>query len=77
VVHVDNTARPQFIKRTTNPLYFDIVQEFYKRTGIPALINTSFNIHEEPIICTPEDAVRTFLVGKFDMLVLEKYIVEP
>ena len=50
VVHVDNTARPQIIDRKVNEIYYDIVHEFYKITGIPVLVNTSFNVHEEPIV---------------------------
>ena len=67
-VHVDGTARPQIIRREDNPGFHGILEEYYKLTGIPTLINTSFNMHEEPIVCTPEDAVRAFLEARLDCL---------
>lgn len=76
ICHVDNTARPQTIDRKNNPLYYDIIKEFYRLTGIPVLINTSFNMHEEPIVASPDDAIRSFLVGAVDVLVMEKYVIE-
>jgi carbamoyltransferase len=75
VVHVDGTARPQLIKRENNPLYYDIVVEFGNITGVPVIINTSFNIHEEPIVCTPEDAVRSYKQGCVDIMVMEDILV--
>lgn len=74
-VHVDGTARPQVIKREDNPYYYDIINEYYKLSGIPTLINTSFNMHEEPIVCTPEDAIRAFLDSGIDYLVMEDYLL--
>ena len=74
-VHVDGTARPQLISRDINPSYYDIISEYKKLTGIPGLINTSFNMHEEPIVCTPEDAVRGFLAGKLDYLAIGNFLV--
>ena len=74
-VHVDNTARPQLIKRDVNEGYYDILVEYEKLSGIPTLINTSFNMHEEPIVCTPRDAVRAFLDGRLDALALGPFIV--
>ena len=74
-VHLDGTARPQVIKREDNPVYYDIVKEYYSLTGIPTLINTSFNMHEEPIVCTPQDAVRAFLVAKLDYLALSNFLL--
>ncbi|OGF26058.1 hypothetical protein A2303_04630 [Candidatus Falkowbacteria bacterium RIFOXYB2_FULL_47_14] len=73
-VHVDGTARPQVITREDNPYYYDIVNEYYKLSGIPTLINTSFNMHEEPIVESPFDAVRSFLDSGIDYLVMENYI---
>jgi len=70
VVHVDNTARPQTVSRETNPRYWDLIKEFERLTGVPALLNTSFNI-QEPIVCSPRDAIRTFKGASFDALVLE------
>ena len=75
VVHVDGTARPQLIKRENNPLYYDIVTEFGKITGVPVIINTSFNIHEEPIVCSPEDAIRSYKQGCVDIMVMEDIVV--
>lgn len=70
VVHVDNTARPQTVSHTTNPRYWNLIKEFERLTGVPALLNTSFNI-QEPIVCSPRDAIRTFKSASFDALVLE------
>ncbi len=70
-VHVDSTARPQIIKREDNPYYYDILKEYYNLTGIPTFINTSFNMHEEPIVCTVKDAARAFFSARLDYLVIE------
>jgi carbamoyltransferase len=75
-VHVDGTARPQLVRREVNPGYYAIVEEYAKLSGIPCLINTSFNMHEEPIVCTPADAVRAFLDGKLDALAIGPYLVK-
>jgi carbamoyltransferase len=74
-VHVDGTARPQLIRREVNPGYYDILKEHEKLSGSPSLINTSFNMHEEPIVCSPEDAVRAFLDGRIDALAMGPYYV--
>ena len=74
-VHVDGTARPQLIRREVNPGYYDIVKEYEKLSGISSLINTSFNMHEEPIVCNPHDAIRAFLDGNLDVLVIGPYLV--
>jgi len=73
-VHVDGTARPQVLRREDNPGYYDIVDEYRKITGVPSVINTSFNMHEEPIVCTASDAVRAFLDAKLDALILGPYL---
>jgi carbamoyltransferase len=70
VVHVDGTARPQMVNRGVNPRYWNLINEFKKLTGIPMLLNTSFNV-QEPIVCTPQDAINTFKNANFDALVLE------
>ncbi len=75
VVHVDGTARPQMVSRETNPRYWNLINEFKKLTGIPMLLNTSFNV-QEPIVCTPQDAINTFQNSNFDALVLENNLVE-
>ena len=74
-VHVDGTARPQLIRREVNPGYYDILAEYEKISGIPSIINTSFNMHEEPIVCSPRDAVRAFLRGNLDALAIGPYLV--
>ncbi|MDQ3069291.1 MAG: carbamoyltransferase [Acidobacteriota bacterium] len=76
VVHLDGTARPQLIRREIDPFYYDTLAAYHARTGIPSLVNTSFNMHEEPIVCTPDDAVRAFLRGHIDCLVLGPFLVE-
>ncbi len=74
VVHVDGTARPQMVNKDVNPRYWNLINEFRKLTGIPMLLNTSFNI-QEPIVCTPQDAVNTFNNANFDALMLENNLV--
>ncbi|HEY6019937.1 MAG TPA: carbamoyltransferase C-terminal domain-containing protein [Candidatus Paceibacterota bacterium] len=69
VVHVDGTVRPQIIKRETNPFYYDCVEEFRKLTGIPVLINTSFNAHEDPILCFNTEADFAKLNNRVDVVV--------
>jgi carbamoyltransferase len=73
-VHVDQTARPQFINKD-NKIIYKILNYYYKLTGSPAIINTSFNMHEEPIICSPADAIRAFKLGKLDYLFIGEYII--
>lgn len=75
VVHVDGTARPQIIERKENPLYYDILTEFKAITGLPVLVNTSFNAHEEPIINTPEEAIEALISDRVDFLVCEDAII--
>ena len=75
-VHVDGTARPQLVRREVNPAYDDILAEYEKLSGIPCLINTSFNMHEEPIVCSPQDAIRAFRLGKLDALAIGPWLVE-
>lgn len=76
VVHVDNTARPQIVKDATNKSYHKIIDEFYKLTGIAVVLNTSFNMHEEPIVYTPSDAIRGFLDAQLDYLAIGNYLVD-
>jgi len=75
VTHVDYSARIQTVRRETNPFYYDILEAFYRRTGCPVIVNTSFNVRGEPIVCTPEDAYRCFLRTNMDALVLEDFIL--
>jgi carbamoyltransferase len=75
VTHVDYSARIQTVRRETNPLYYDIIQAFHRRTGCPVIVNTSFNVRGEPIVCTPEDAYRCFMRTEMDALVVESYVL--
>lgn len=75
VVHVDGTARPQLIDRQTNPGYYRILERYDEITGIPSLINTSFNMHQEPIVCSPHDAIRCFMLGSLDYLAMGPFLV--
>ena len=71
VVHIDGTARPQLVSREINALAYDILSHYYNLTAKRALVNTSFNVHEEPIVCSPEDALRGFFESGLDYLYLE------
>jgi len=75
-VHVDGTARPQLVTASSNPSFHRILTEYHALTGIPSLINTSFNMHEEPIVCSPDDAIRAFLQGNLDHLAIGSFLVE-
>jgi carbamoyltransferase len=75
VTHVDYSARIQTVSRETNPLYWDIIEAFRKRTGCPVIVNTSFNVRGEPIVCTPEDSYRCFRRTEMDYLVLENFVL--
>ena len=70
VVHLDGTARPQLVRADRNPGFHAILTAFRERSGLPGVINTSFNMHEEPIVCSADDAVRAFLEGHLDYLAL-------
>jgi carbamoyltransferase len=74
-VHVDGTARPQVVFREDNPDYHDVIEGFHRRTGNLSVINTSFNEHEEPIVCFPDDAVRSYLNDNVDCLVIGNWFV--
>lgn len=76
VVHIDQSARPQIIQRDTNPIYYDIINEFYQQTGIPVLVNTSFNSHDEPIIDTMEQAVNALRNRRIDALLIDNLYIE-
>jgi carbamoyltransferase len=76
VVHVDGTLRPQTIKRETNPLYHRLIDQFGRLTGEYAVLNTSFNVKGEPIVCHPREAIRCFFDNGLDTLVIGKFILE-
>jgi carbamoyltransferase len=71
VTHVDYSARIQTVRKETNPLYWEILDAFRQLTGCPVLVNTSFNVRGEPIVCTPEDSYLCFMRTEMDDLVLE------
>jgi carbamoyltransferase len=75
VTHIDYSARIQTVSRETNPLYYDVIDAFAKKTGCPVIINTSFNIRGEPIVCRPEEAFRCFMRTEMDYLVMGNYVV--
>lgn len=76
VTHVDGSARPQTVEKEINPLYWNLIYEFGQRTGVPVLMNTSFNLRGEAIVNTPTDAIRTFFSSGMDALVIGSYLVE-
>jgi len=76
VTHVDGSGRLQTIRRFQNPRYYDTIQEFGKHTGIPILINTSFNIRGEPIVCTPYDAYKCMMGTGIDYLVMDRFLIK-
>jgi len=75
ITHVDYSARIQTVRRETNPFFYDVIDAFYRLTGCPIIVNTSFNVRGEPIVCTPEDAYRCFMRTNIDALVLENYLL--
>ncbi len=76
VRHVDGTARIQTINREQHSLYYDLIKAFQARTGVPVLINTSFNTRGEPIVCTPRDAIECFWTSPLDALVIGPFLLE-
>lgn len=75
ITHIDNSARVQTVNREVNPRFHAIIEAFYEKTGCPMIINTSFNIRAEPIVCTPEDAYRCFMGTDMDVLVLQNFVL--
>lgn len=75
IVHVDRTARPQVVSRDANPGYYDVIAEYGRITGSPILVNTSFNMHEEPIVNDPDVAIRSFVRGGLDALAIGPFLV--
>ena len=74
-VHVDGTARPQLVTAQSNASFHRVLTHYHELTGVPVLINTSFNMHEEPIVCSPQDAVAAFLAGNIDYLAIGSFLV--
>ena len=75
ITHVDYSARIQTVSRTTNPRYYKLIDAFKQKTGCPTIVNTSFNVRGEPIVCTPQDAYRCFMRTEMDILVLQNQIL--
>ncbi len=75
VVHVDGTTRPQMVRRSVNALYYDMIKRFGEKTGVPVVMNTSFNLKGEPIVNSPRDAIRTFFSSGLDILAMGNFIV--
>ncbi len=76
VTHIDGTSRVQVVEKDTNRIFYKLIEKFYQKTGVPVLLNTSFNLRGEPIVDSPGAAYKTFLKSGMDMLVLGKYILE-
>jgi carbamoyltransferase len=76
VRHVDGTARVQTINRNQHPLYYDLLKAFHASTGVPVLVNTSFNTRGEPIVCTPRDALESFCTTPLDVLAIGSFLLE-
>jgi carbamoyltransferase len=76
VTHVDGSARIQTVSHKQNPLFYAVLKEFEKLTGCPVLLNTSFNLTGEPIVCTPQDAYQTFISSGLDYLIMGNYILD-
>jgi carbamoyltransferase len=75
VVHVDGTCRPQSISQELNPVYFNILDSFFKKTGVPVLMNTSFNVKDEPIVARPVEALRCYLSTGLDALLIGPFLL--
>lgn len=75
ITHVDGSARLQTVSRAENPRFWTLLKQFERRTGLPVLLNTSFNLREQPIVCSPFDAITTFLATEIDVLVIEDSVM--
>jgi carbamoyltransferase len=73
--HVDYSARVQTVHPETNPIFYNLIKEFEKKTGTPVIVNTSFNVRGEPIVCSPEDAYNCFMRTEMDYLVLGNFLL--
>jgi 2-polyprenyl-3-methyl-5-hydroxy-6-metoxy-1,4-benzoquinol methylase len=76
VTHNDGTSRIQSVTKDQNEFLYEIISEFYKSTNVPMLVNTSFNLSGEPIVCTPEDAIGCYERSEIDLLIIEDYFIE-
>jgi carbamoyltransferase len=76
ITHIDYSARIQSVNKKTNPRYWSLINEFKKLTGYGVIVNTSFNVRGEPIVCTPDDAFRCFMRTEMDFLVIGNYLFD-
>jgi carbamoyltransferase len=76
ITHVDYSARLQTVDHQRNPRFYALLRAFYERTGCPVIVNTSFNVRGEPIVCTPAEALRCFLATDMDALIMEDIVVD-
>ena len=75
VTHFDGSGRLQTVQKSENPYFYKIIQEFEKLTGIPVVLNTSFNVNGEPIVLSPDDALNTFFNSGLEYLVMEDWLI--
>jgi len=75
VTHYDGTARLQIVHKEANPLYWNLLENYRKLSNIPLVLNTSFNINKEPIVCTPKDAIHSFMRSGLDYLIIGNYLL--
>ena len=75
VTHVDNSARIQTVNQNSNPMFYKLLEVFFLKTGVPILINTSFNVNDEPIVNSPKDAYKCFLTSNIDILVINNFFL--
>ena len=75
ITHIDYSARVQTVNEKNNPRYYKLIKAFKQKTGCPTIVNTSFNVRGEPIVCTPQDAYRCFMRTEMDVLVLQNQIL--
>ena len=76
VTHIDNSARVQTVDKRSNPLFYETIRAFYRKTRCPVVINTSFNIRGEPLVCSPLDALKRFMNTEIDHLVIGNFILD-
>jgi carbamoyltransferase len=76
IVHVDGTGRLQTVSKADQPLYHALISRFYELTGVPVVLNTSFNLAGEPIVCSPYDALRTYITCGMDVLIMGRYLIQ-
>ena len=75
ITHIDNSARVQTVSKSYNEKFYNLIKEFYRITDVPVLVNTSFNLNGQPIVCDPTDAIKTFFSCGLDILAIGDYVV--